>query len=83
MWLAKVYILYKPDVLDPQGLTVKNALHNLSYQEVEDVRIGKYLEVKLDGSSREEAEKRFQEMCTRLLVNPVIETYYYNLEEIK
>jgi phosphoribosylformylglycinamidine synthase len=83
MWLAKVYILYKPDVLDPQGLTVKNALHHLSYPEVEDVRIGKYLEVKLDGSSREEAEKRFQEMCIRLLVNPVIETYYYNLEEIK
>lgn len=83
MWLAKVYILYKSEVLDPQGLTVKNALHNLGYQEVDDVRIGKYLEIKLDGPSRKEAETRLREMCVRLLVNPVIETFDYHLEESK
>lgn len=71
----------KGSVLDPQGATVTKALHALSYQTVDEVRIGKYLEVALEADTRDEADKLVQEMCERLLTNPVIETYRFELTE--
>ena len=77
--LAQIHVTFKEGVLDPQGKTVHHALTDLGYDEVLDVNIGKYLEIKLDSASKEEAEIRVQEMCERLLANTVIESFHFNL----
>jgi phosphoribosylformylglycinamidine synthase subunit PurS len=77
---AKIFISFKNGVLDPQGKAVERSLHTLGYQEVRDVRMGKYLEIELDAASREAAEARLREMCDKLLANPVIEDYRFEIE---
>lgn len=77
--LAQIHITFKEGVLDPQGKTVHHALNDLGYDEVLDVNIGKYLEIKLDSASEEEAEIRVREMCERLLANTVIESFRFTL----
>jgi len=77
--LAQIYVTFKEGVLDPQGKTVHHALTDLGYDEVLDVNIGKYLEIKLDSASKEEAEIRVREMCERLLANTVIESFRFNI----
>jgi len=77
--LAQIHVTFKEGVLDPQGKTVHHALNDLGYDEVLDVNIGKYLEIKLDSVSEEEAEIRIREMCERLLANTVIETFRFNI----
>jgi phosphoribosylformylglycinamidine synthase len=72
-------VTFKDGVLDPQGKTVHHALNDLGYDEVQDVNIGKYLEVKLDSTSEEEAEIRVREMCEKLLANTVIESFRFTL----
>ncbi len=80
MFLARVYVTLKPTVNDPQGLTVMGGLHSLGFAEVERVRVGKYLEVRLAGADRAQAEAQVTEMCRRLLANPVIEDFRFELE---
>jgi phosphoribosylformylglycinamidine synthase PurS subunit len=81
MFLARVYVTLKPTVNDPQGLTIKGGLHSLGFTSVESVRAGKYMEIRLDGDSRQEAERLLNEMCRQLLANPIIENYRFELEE--
>ena len=78
-WLARVYVTPKVGVLDPQGKAVQHSLHALGYPEVGEVRIGKFLEVRLVDVSRESAEVRLREMCERLLANRVIEDYRFEV----
>ncbi|MBN8210142.1 phosphoribosylformylglycinamidine synthase subunit PurS [Bacillus sp. NTK071] len=79
MYKVKVYVTLKESVLDPQGSAVKNSLHSLSYNEVEDVRIGKYMELTVKDT--ENLNQRIQEICEKLLANTVIEDYTYEIEE--
>ena len=72
---ARVTVMLKEGVLDPQGEAVKQALNSLKYNKVESVRQGKVLEIGLDETSRERANKNVQEMCEKLLANTVIESY--------
>ncbi len=81
MFLGKVFVTLKKSVLDPQGDTVRKSLHTLGYSMVEDVRVGKYIEVRLNSQTREEAERELDQMCARLLANPVIEEYRLEVEE--
>ena len=81
MYLAKVYITLKPTVNDPQGLTIKGALHNLGFTSVEDVRAGKYIEVRIKENNLTEAKEQVNEMCRKLLANPVIEKYSFELDK--
>lgn len=81
MLTAKIYVTLKSGVLDAQGDTVKSALETLGFRGVEDVRVGKFLVITLDGSTREQATAQVDEMCKRLLANPVIENYSFELEE--
>ncbi|MCL0058811.1 phosphoribosylformylglycinamidine synthase subunit PurS [Dehalococcoidia bacterium] len=83
MYLAKVYVTLKPTVNDPQGLTIKGGLHTLGFNSVESVRAGKYLQIKLNGSDRADAEEQVREMCQKLLANPIIEDFRFELEEIQ
>ncbi len=82
MYLARVYVTLKPTVNDPQGLTIRGALHSLGFADVESVRAGKYLEVSLAAKDRKKAEKQLTEMCRKLLANPVIEDYRFEMEEL-
>ena len=77
MTQVKVYVTLKPALLDAQGKVVQGALQQLGYDNVEQVRIGKYIEVKLrDGV---DAEAQVKEMCEKLLANPVIEDYEFEV----
>jgi len=82
MYLAKVYVTLKPTVNDPQGLTIKGGLHTLGFQQVTSVRAGKYMELKLEGDDLEQAKQQVTLMCQKLLANPVIEKYRFELEKI-
>ena len=81
MFLARVYVTLKPTVNDPQGLTIRGGLHSLGFESVEDVRAGKYIEITLEGDNRASAEKQVTEMCQKLLANPVIEDFRFELKE--
>ena len=81
-FLARVYVTLKPTVNDPQGLTIQGSLHSLGFDTVESVRAGKYLEIRLDGADQATAEAQVTEMCRKLLANPVIEDFRYQLEEM-
>ncbi len=72
---AKVYVTLKNGVLDPQGKAVMGALKSMNFDEVRDVRVGKFMELELDGKSMKEEESRLKEMCEKLLANTVIENY--------
>ena len=72
---AKVTVMLKDGVLDPQGEAVKHALNSLEYNTVESVRQGKVIEIILNETSEETANKSIKEMCEKLLANTVIESY--------
>ena len=72
---ARVYVTLKPSVFDPQGRVVADALTSLGYDDVKDVRQGKFFEVELEGGDAARAEARVTEMAAKLLANPVIESY--------
>ncbi len=78
---ARVFVKPREGVLDPQGNAVGQALHTLGYAEVDAVRVGRYFEVELSAPSRKEAEGRLQEMCRRLLSNPLIEDFTFEIDE--
>jgi len=82
MYLAKVYVTLKPTVNDPQGLTIRGALHELGFQNVSSVRAGKYMQLVVEEDNRAKAEGQLEEMCRKLLSNPVIENFRFELEEI-
>ncbi|MEK6599700.1 MAG: phosphoribosylformylglycinamidine synthase subunit PurS [Deltaproteobacteria bacterium] len=77
---AKVFVTLKKGVLDPQGKAVGEALASMGYSEVKGLRIGKFIEVELDTSSKEDAGKRLKEMCEKLLANTVVEDYRVEIE---
>jgi len=81
LYLARIYVTLKTAVNDPQGQTVLGSLKHMGFAEVDDVRIGKYLEVRIDESQRSRAEARVADMCNKLLSNPVIEEFRFELEE--
>ena len=80
-FLARVYVTLKPTVNDPPGLTIRGGLHSLGFAAVESVRAGKYLEIRLEGADRASAEAQVTEMCRKLLANPVIEDFRFQIEE--
>lgn len=76
---AKVYVTLKNSIADPQGNAIKGALNKKGFSNVEDVRIGKLIEIDLGEISKEAAEKQLTEMCEKLLANTVIEKYEYEV----
>jgi len=72
---ARVLVRLKPGILDVQGASVKRALAGLGFTEVRDIRIGKVIELELDGLDAAAARQRIDEMCARLLANPIIEDF--------
>ena len=78
---ARVFVTPKRGILDPQGKAVQQGLHALGFPEVGDVRVGKYVEMRLKDLSRDAATERVRAMCERLLANKVIEDYRVEVDE--
>lgn len=75
MTTVRVYVTLKPSLLDSAGRTVAGSLRKLGYEELEEARIGKLIELRM----KEYSEARVQEMCDKLLANPVIEDYRFEV----
>jgi phosphoribosylformylglycinamidine synthase subunit PurS len=82
MYLAKINITLKESVLDPQGQTVLRTLQGMSEQTVQDVRVGKYVEMKLQADFTESAQEIATRICDKLLVNSVIESYHLEIAKL-
>jgi len=77
---AKIVITPKKAVVDPQGKTVQNALAQMGYTGIGAVHVGKYLEIELTGADGETARRQIDEACHKILSNPVIEDYRFEIE---
>ena len=73
--VARVFVTLKPGVLDPAGKAVEQGLHSLGYSEVGAVRLGKFVEIQVEGSDPAKAKQRVEEMCKKLLANTVVENF--------
>jgi len=82
IFLAKVFITLKLTVNDPQGLTIQAGLRDLGFDSVRSVRMGKYIEVRLDQENEAAAAQAVEGMCEKLLANPVIEEYRFELQAL-
>jgi len=80
-WLARVHVLLKPVVNDPQGQAIQGGLKSLGFDAVQRVRAGKYFEIQLTAENAEQAERQAEDMCRKLLANPVIEDYRVAVED--
>ena len=76
-----IFVSLKQGVLDPQGKAIERSLHTLGYNEVAGVRAGKVFELELEAASRAAAELRIREICDKLLANPVIEDYRFEIKD--
>ncbi|MBW9223708.1 phosphoribosylformylglycinamidine synthase subunit PurS [Methanothermococcus sp. SCGC AD-155-E23] len=83
MYRALVTIRLKKGVLNPEGRTILRALNFLGYREVKDVDTFKCIELLIEGEDREKVRERVEEMCKKLLANPVIHNYEIKVEEVK
>ena len=82
-YLAEIEVMLKPLVNDPQGLAVLDGLKNLGFSGAERVRVGQRIEVTVDAATPEAAEQSVTEMCQKLLANPVIEDFRFDLAEVE
>ena len=81
---VRVYITPKKGILDPQGVAVERSLPALGFDGVTDVRVGKFIELQLslpDGTAADQARGEVDEMCRKLLANPIIEDYTFTVDE--
>ncbi|OLP19081.1 phosphoribosylformylglycinamidine synthase [Leptolyngbya sp. 'hensonii'] len=76
---AKIYVTLRPSVLDPAGTAVLSGIQHLGYDNVGQVRIGKYIELTLDAADEAKAREQLDRLCDQLLSNPVIENYHFDL----
>jgi phosphoribosylformylglycinamidine synthase len=77
---AQIYVTLRPSVLDPAGTAVQSGLHHMGFEGVEQVRIGKYIQVTLTAADEASARQQLDQMCDQLLTNPVIENYRFDLQ---
>jgi phosphoribosylformylglycinamidine synthase subunit PurS len=83
MYKATVYVTLRESVLDPQGNAVHESLHSLGFDEVGDVRIGKYMELEIKSDNQKAAAERVKDMCEKLLANTVIEDFRFDLNKLE
>ena len=81
MYKARIHVTLRPSILDPQGKAAHHALHNLGFDAVERVRMGKYIEMWIDEADEAAAERVAREACEKLLANPVMENFTVAIEK--
>ncbi|MEA5624698.1 phosphoribosylformylglycinamidine synthase subunit PurS [Nostoc sp. UHCC 0251] len=82
-YLAKIFVTLRPSVLDPAGVAVQSGLKQLGYENVDQVRIGKYIELTITSSDEKKARQDLDRICDQMLSNPVIENYRFELIEVE
>ncbi|MBD2360374.1 MULTISPECIES: phosphoribosylformylglycinamidine synthase subunit PurS [unclassified Anabaena] len=82
-YLAKIFVTLRPSVLDPAGVAVQSGLQQMGYNTVENVRIGKYIELTITSSDETKARQDMERICNQMLANPVIENYRFDLIEVE
>jgi phosphoribosylformylglycinamidine synthase len=80
---AEIHVTLKDLVLDPQGTTLKRSMETMGYKNIDDVRMGKFIQIKFDSNDRQAVEENVKELCQKILSNPVIEQYSYTIGEGK
>ncbi|HHP7236918.1 phosphoribosylformylglycinamidine synthase subunit PurS [Longibacter sp.] len=83
MFKATISITLRPSILDPEGKTVHHGLQNLGFRQVDDVRMGKHAEIRIDTTDEEEARRVATEACEQLLANPVTENFEIELSRVE
>jgi len=78
---AKIKVYLKEGILDPQGKAVLHAINELNFKDADEVRIGKYIEIKFNGTDKEKITKDTGQICQKLLSNPVMENFDFIIEE--
>ena len=77
---AQIYVTLRPSVLDPAGVAVQSGLKHMGYENVDGIRIGKYIELTLMAETEAAATEQLNVICDRLLANPIIENYRFDLK---
>ena len=80
---AKIWVTLRPSVLDPAGVAVQSGLKYLGYDNVEQLRIGKYIELLITAKDDKMADQELNDICDRMLANPVIENYRFEMIEVE
>jgi phosphoribosylformylglycinamidine synthase PurS subunit len=81
LYISKINISLRKTILDPQGKAIEHSLKSLGFEPIIDTRIGKYIELKIDAGSKQEAEQISEEACKKLLANPVMEDFTFEVTE--
>jgi len=81
-FLANIRVVLKSTVSDPQGATIMAGLKTLGFESIKDLRAGKFLQVRISAEDSNSAEKQITEMCGKLLANPVIENYDFDIQTV-
>ncbi len=79
---ARIYVTLRPSVLDPAGVAVESGIKQMGYEGVKGVRIGKYIELELTATDEADAKTQLDQICDRLLANPVIENYCFEISQL-
>ncbi|MCE2963287.1 MAG: phosphoribosylformylglycinamidine synthase subunit PurS [Chitinophagales bacterium] len=82
-FIAEIKVMPHRELLDPQGKAVNNGLHKMNLNAIQNVRIGKNIELHLEAASKEDADKQTKEACEKLLVNKIMEQYSYTLSQLE
>lgn len=82
MYLARITVTLRPSILDPQGKAVHHAIESLGMNSVQEIRIGKFIEMRIETSTKEEAERITDEACGKFLANPVMEDFSFSIEKL-
>jgi len=83
VYQSHVTVTLRKSILDPQGKAVEQAVHSLGFEVVHGLRIGKHVEFSVDSASQEEAERVTEQVCRKLLANPVMEDYSFQVTKVE
>ncbi len=83
MYLSKIIVTLRKSILDPEGKAVEHGVHALGFEKVENVRIGKFIEMNVTADNKPEAEQITKEVCEKLLANPIMEDFAFTVENHK
>jgi len=81
LYTAKIKVTLRKSILDPQGKAIEHSIQSLGYKDILDTRIGKFIELKLNAKDKTDASKQTEEICLKLLANPVMEDYDFEILE--
>jgi phosphoribosylformylglycinamidine synthase len=82
LYKAKIKVTLRKSILDPQGKAVEHSIQSLGYKNVKDTRIGKFIELEIDSKSESDAKKITDELCSKLLANPIMEDYEFEITSL-